>query len=514
MKNKKMDFTTINATYKLRKGTASIVVLLLLFCSVCTACKKKKHKGNEVIEIPDDKPVKVTEDAKAFPGAEGFGQNVTGGRGGKVIKVTNLNDSGTGSLRAAVEATGARIVVFDISGTIDLKSQLKIRNDNITIAGQTAPGDGITLKSYPMGINANNIIVRYMRFRMGDEAKIESDAFGGFEKKNIIVDHCSMSWSTDECVSLYNNDNLTLQWSIISESLRVSVHDKGSHGYGGVWGGKNASFHHNLMANHDSRNPRFGERAGSIYALTDLVDYRNNVLYNWAGNSAYGGEGMNINLVNNYYKPGPATQNKVIDRIFSIDKNTKPTDGAFDRWGKFYINGNVIEGRPNVTNDNWTYGVYNQFHSSYGTVSEADKIAMRMTEPHPINNNVKTQTAEAAYQKVLDFAGASLVRDAVDVRILGHVKNKTYTAHGSSGDQYSRFGIIDTQSDVGGWPVLNTLPALLDTDKDGMPDAWETAKKLDPKVANAAGYDLSTGYTNIEVYINSLVKDITANQLK
>ena len=479
--------------------------LLLLFTLGCKKANSSSpnQPGNPV---GPETPIPVQETALAFPGAEGFGRNVTGGRGGRVIKVTNLNDAGEGSLRAAVDATGARIIVFDISGTIELNSKLTIRNGDVTIVGQTAPGDGITIKKYPVVVGASNVIIRFLRFRMGDEAQEEADALGGYEAKNIIVDHCSMSWSVDECVSFYNNDNFTLQWCIIAESLRVSAHGKGAHGYGGVWGGKYASFHHNLMANHDSRNPRFGEREGSIYALTDLVDFRNNVIYNWGNNSAYGGEGMNINLVNNYYKPGPATQNKVIDKIYSIDKYTKSaTAGNYNKWGKYYIAGNVVEGRPNPTNDNWTYGVYNQFHSGYGTVSAEDKAAMKLSVPHPINNNVVTHIAADAYAKVLDFAGASFKRDTVDKRILKNVRNKTYTANGSSGEAYSRFGIIDRATDVGGWPLLQTLTAPLDTDKDGMPDAWEHAKKLDATKANANGRNLSTGYDNIEVYVNELV---------
>jgi len=495
----------------MRKSNLSILLLsVALSTAFCKKTSKNEKPGSET------KPTTINETALAFPGAEGFGKDVTGGRGGRVIKVTNLNDSGEGSLRAAVDASGARIIVFDVSGTIELQSRLSISNANVTIAGQTAPGGGITIKRHPVVVNAENVIIRFMRFRMGDEAQVEADAIGAFEKKNIIVDHCSMSWSVDECVSFYNNDNFTLQWCIISESLRVSAHDKGSHGYGGIWGGKYASFHHNLIAHHDSRNPRFGERANSIYALTDLVDYRNNVLYNWGGNSAYGGEGMNINIVNNYYKPGPATQSKVIDRIYSPDKNTKPEAEAalYNKWGKFYIAGNVIEGRTNVSNDNWTYGVYNQFHSNYGTISEADKAAMKLSQPHPINNNVKTHTAQEAYNKVVQYVGASYKRDAVDIRILDNVKNKTYTANGSSGDQYSRFGIIDRATDVGGWPTLQSLPAPTDTDKDGMPDSWETTKKLDPNKANANGRDLSTGYDNIEVYVNEIVKDLIAEQSK
>ena len=452
----------------------------------------------------------IDEPALAFPGAEGFGQKVTGGRGGVVLKVTNLNDAGPGSLRAAVEAKGRRIVIFETSGTIDLKSQLSIRDSCITIAGQTAPGDGIAIKGYPVVVSADNVIVRYLRLRMGSENGVEADGFGGFLHKDIIIDHCSVSWSTDECISFYNNDNFTLQWCIASESLRTSVHVKGSHGYGGIWGGKNASFHHNLVANHDSRNPRFGERANSIYALTDLVDMRNNVIYNWGGNSGYGGEGMNINIVNNYYKPGPATGSGVRNRIYSPDKNKVVGTDVYDIWGKFYIDGNYVDGSPAATNDNWAYGVFNQFHSSYGTVSEADKTAMRMTAPHPFNDNVTTHTAEEAYTRVLEYAGASLVRDAVDKRIVEHVKAGTFTAEGSNG---SKNGIIDNPEDVGGWPVLNAKPAPVDTDGDGMPDDWEIANGLDPKIANPNGKSLSLAYDNVEVYINSLVKDITTAQV-
>jgi hypothetical protein len=344
---------------------------------------------------------------------------------------------------------------------------------------------------------------------MGDDAKVEGDAFGGRFRKNIMVDHCSMSWSTDECVSFYANENFTLQWSIITESLRNSVHGKGGHGYGGVWGGKKASFHHNLMANHDSRNPRFGEEAGKAFALTDLVDYRNNVIYNWGNNSSYGGEAMNINIVNNYYKPGPATGKK--DRIFSIDKNKNVGTEVYDIWGKFFIDGNYVAGSTMSTTDNWKFGVLNQFHSSYGVVSAADKTAMKLNTPHAINANVTTQTALLAYESVLNYAGASLKRDVVDTRTILHTRNGTFYKAGTNG---STNGIIDTQTDVDGWPNLLQGTILLDSDTDGMPDSWEIAKKLDPKVANPADYDLSTGYTNIEVYINSLVESITINQLK
>lgn len=484
---------------KIHKLQFLYLPIFLLFFSV--SCGKGDNTGVETID--DDKPTPTEEEAIAFPGAEGFGRKVTGGRGGRVIKVTNLNDAGAGSLRAAVTASGARIIVFEVSGTIELQSQLNIRNPHITLAGQTAPGDGITLKNYPVVVSTENVIIRFMRFRMGDEKGVEADALGGFEQKDIIVDHCSMSWSTDECVSFYSNENFTLQWSIISESLRVSAHDKGAHGYGGIFGGIKASFHHNLIAHHDSRTPRFGERGNTDIAKRSLVDYRNNVIYNWGGNSAYGGEGMHINLVNNYYKPGPASRNST--RIYSIDKSKNSSEPMYDIWGKYYIAGNYVDGQSAVTENNWLNGVYNQFHSSYGVVPENDKIAMQLAAPHDIENNVTTHTAQEAYEKVLQYAGASLKRDAVDIRIINDVKNKSYTAHGSSGDQYSRFGIIDKPQDVGGWPELTSGTAPLDSDGDGMPDEWEIANKLDPKKANANGRDLSTAYDNIEVYINSLV---------
>lgn len=472
------------------------------------ACSKSESDSTEIAIAPVvEKPEKIQEDAYAFPGAQGFGQFTTGGRGGKVLFVTNLNDSGIGSLRAAVEASGSRIVIFKVSGNISLKSTLKIGNPNITIAGQSAPGDGICIKDYPVSVQTGNVIIRYVRFRMGDLAQQEADALGGRFNKNIIVDHCSMSWSSDECVSFYANENTTLQWSIISESLKTSVHVKGSHGYGGVWGGKNASFHHNLLAHHDSRNPRLGEEAGKAFALTDLVDLRNNVVYNWSGNSCYGGEAMNVNIVNCYYKPGPATSKT--DRIISIDKNKIVGTEVYDIWGKFYINGNVIEGNTNVSNNNWDYGVYNQFHSSYGTVTESDKKNMKLDVPLNIKGNVTTHTAPVAYERVLKYVGANFVRDAVDTRIIENVKNKTYSFEGSNGGTK---GMIDSQNDVGGWPDLKSTTPPVDSDNDGMPDAWEIEKKLNSNIANANGRDLSSAYDNVEVYLNSIVMDVNAGQ--
>ncbi len=484
-----------------------LLLFALLSCCLLVHCDTSNKITDGMEKHDPERPDPVEEAPLAFPGAEGFGRGATGGRGGRVLYVTNLNDSGEGSLRAAIQASGPRYILFKVSGTLTLKSRLDINNGDLTIAGQTAPGGGITLRDYPVTISADNVILRFLRFRMGDAAQQEGDALGGRFHQNIIIDHCSMSWSTDECVSLYANENTTVQWCLIAESLRNSVHGKGAHGYGGIWGGRNASFHHNLLAHHDSRNPRLGETAGDAFALTDLTDLRNNVIYNWAGNSTYGGEAMNVNIVNCYYKPGPATSRR--ERIIAIDKNKKPGTDVHDTWGKFYIAGNYVEGSARATADNWTYGVYNQFHHSYGTVPEADRAAMRRDEEHPISGNVRTHTAQEAYEKVLAYVGASLVRDAVDERVIDDVRNGTFRFAGSNG---SNKGIIDTQSDVGGWPELPTGEAPLDSSGDGMPDAWKTALGLDPMANEANGRDLSTAYDNVEVYINSLVAKLVAGQ--
>ena len=501
------------------------IIAIFIIVAICgfTNCKKTTKAPEEetppvVVPPPviDDKPIKVTETAFAFPGAEGAGKNTTGGRGGRVIKVTNLNDSGPGSLRAATDATGARIVVFEVSGNIKLRSRLQIRNGDITIAGQTAPGDGICLQDYETNITASNVIIRYLRFRLGDTnvATIESDALWGREIENIVLDHCSMSWSIDEVSSFYHTKNFTMQWCTITESMNNSGHAKGAHGYGGIWGGSPASFHHNLIAHHTNRNPRFdgglrysnGSGTGIGKYGRDRVDFRNNVIYNWSGNSVYGGENGEYNIVNNYYKFGPATPSNRRNRIMQVSKDNAtaaPNPSAYGLgYGAFYITGNYVFGNTTVTANNWIGGV--DFDSGI-TRAMAERTA-----PFDVLG-IPVHTAEQAFEKVLDYVGASLRRDAIDTRIVGEVRNGTATFSGS----VSRLqGIIDKQSDVGGWPTLLSLNPLMDTDGDGMPDTWEIERKLSPTVANANGKDLSTGYDNIEVYLNSIVKNITDNQYK
>ena len=452
-------------------------------------------------------PTQAQDNLPAFPGAGGFGKYTTGGRGGQVIFVTSLEDNlQEGTLRYAVNQTYPRIVIFKISGTIQLQSALKITNNDITIAGQTAPGDGITLRDYPVKIQADNVIIRYMRFRMGDEALQEDDALGGRYQKNIIIDHCSMSWSTDECASFYNNENFTLQWNILSESLRISVHEKGTHGYGGIWGGENASFHHNLLAHHDSRNPRFCGSRYSDRQEYELVDFRNNVIYNWGANTAYAAEGGSYNLVNNYYQAGLASSNK--SRIIQPYADNGGNNQPAGIYGTFYINGNITTASDQVTQDNWE-GVH--MHSTFSTYAPGVTQDDIKSDSEYETGEVITHSAEEAYLKVLDFAGASLAYDSVDTRIINETATGTVTF--TDGGNDSSNGLIDTQGAVGGWPLLKSTEAPVDTDEDGMPDDWENAQGLNPNDPADAQLTTVDGlYPNVEVYINSLVAEITEQQ--
>ena len=459
--------------------------------------------------------------ALAFPGAEGGGMYTTGGRGGRIIRVTNLNDSGEGSLRAAVEATGARIVVFDVAGIIELQSQLKIRNGNLTIAGQTAPGDGICIKNYATVIEADNVIIRFVRFRLGDEgpnAGDGEDAIWGRRHSDIILDHCSMSWSIDECASFYGNANFTMQWCILTESLRNSMHDKGNHGYGGIWGGENASFHHNMLANHDSRNPRFDHP--EIYENPSdpdrrgNVDYRNNAVYNWGSNSTYGGEGGHFNMVNNYYRQGPASR----DRRYFIDANGIYTTSSTDYgYPYLYLSGNYYYDYPDMTAQD---GVY--WHDD-GTNTPPDPerlLSAQLPLSGPAGQTVYTTTHSAAdaFARICEVGGASLVRDAVDERACSDAQSGTASV--TDGGNGSTGGIIDTPSAAGGWPEYsadtpNEANDKTDTDGDGMPDWFEEQFGLDVSAddAGAVTIDIHGRYTNIEMYLHYLVRNVVAAQV-
>ena len=464
----------------------------------------------------------------AFPGAEGFGRYTTGGRGGAVYRVTTLEDTGEeGSFRWACEQKGPRTIIFDVAGTIYLKSELRLRNGDVTIAGQSAPGQGICIADYPFQIGASNVIIRYMRFRCGNRHvdKHEGDGLGGMDLHDVIIDHCSVSWSVDECLSVYGSKNLTVQWCIAAQSMVNAGHSKGNHGYGGNWGGSGASYHHNLMIHHTSRTPRLGPRPST--QTDERMDMRNNVIYNWGGNGCYGGEGMNVNIVNNYYKPGPATEKRnatIQRRIAGIGIRTSEYTGhntanpnEWDKmwhvWGKFYVDGNVNSKYDDVTNDNWTYGMYNQITNGSGvdyTYTQETKDTMRIDKPIDFVA-VTTHSAEDAFQKVLDYAGCrrlSTTRDALDLILVEDAKNGTATYTGSNCDP----GFINSQDDCGGWPVLTAANAPADLDNDGISDQWEDFNGLDPSDptdGNKVGED---GYTNLERYLNSLVNTTTLSQ--
>lgn len=470
------------------------------------------------------------EKTPAFPGAEGFGRYVIGGRGGNVYHVTSLADDGSeGTLRWALGKSGVKTIVFDVSGTIHLKSSLDISIGNVTIAGQTAPGDGICVADYPVSIKANNVIVRYMRFRLGNNNVLINgadgwDGFGGFDQQDLMIDHCSVSWSIDECLSVLGNKNTTVQWCLVAQSLVNSGHSKGAHGYGGNWGGSGASFHHNLIAHHGSRTPRLGPRPTT--QLDERMDMRNNVIYNFGGNGCYGGEGMNVNIVNNYYKPGPGSPtDKKGYRIAGIGirtnkyVNTYPAYApALHLWGKYYVTGNYNSKYTQLNQDNWTYGIINQIDASGcdGTFTQETKDSIKLAEPIDYILTT-THSAADAYDRVLDFAGASLHRDSFDELMVSDTRNgkATYTGSGLSK------GFVNSQDDNkpadadaswSAWPTLASKEAPKDTDGDGMPDEWELANALDPtnpKDGKTIGAD---GYSNLENYLNSLVADITTAQ--
>ena len=497
----------------------------------------------------------MADDAPAFPGAEGHGRYVTGGRTGNIVHVTNLNDSGTGSFRAAVTGGSNRIIVFDVAGVIALKSNLTFK-DNITILGQTAPYPGITLRYYTVQPGANNII-RFIRFRRGQEKNVNdgADACWQRNKTGIIFDHCSFSWSIDEVASFYDNNNFTMQWCTIGESLVHAGHDKGPHGYGGIWGGKLASFHHNIILHVANRSPRFngarynwsGYTSNKLYSQyqwknalqAENVDFRNCVVYNT--NGCYGGPGGGqINMVGNYYKSGPG---HTIDRLTTVSLAASGNAGDdptfLDMTSRYYLDDNIIDGNSagwdkmrydsDVPSANGIYYTHDPNHY-YGADLTYTKVGGVESLPIPLDaaaptGEVTTHTAATAFNKVLSYAGASLYRDDVDERYMTETENGTCTYKGSAtsytqnGQTYSctpEWGRIDLVSDVNGYTEADfptgSREEGFDTDNDGIPDTWETANGLDPN--NAADAKLKTldtekgWYTNLEVYANSLVEDI------
>ena len=485
------------------------------------------------------------EEVPAFPGAEGHGRYVTGGRGGEVVHVTNLNDSGTGSLRDAVSKAN-RIVVFDVGGVIALKSDLTIK-DNITIAGQTAPYPGITLRYRTVRPGANNVI-RFIRIRRGQEKDVNdgADALWQRQKTGMMIDHCSFSWSIDEVASFYDNNNFTMQWCTLGESLNNAGHGKGAHGYGGIWGGKLASFHHNMIAHVNNRSPRFngarynweGFTNNKLYneynwqnaVQAENVDFRNCVIYN-CGNGCYGGPGGGyINIVNNFYKTGPAASTSRVTTVSIANSTSSSNDKKYwDMTSRYFIQGNQVNDTENkdwkdvtydtgvqtINNEKYTLDSLHYYGDTVTYVKNSkgiDCVKIKLSEP-TLTGEVTTHTAAQAFEKVLAYSGASLFIDEVDARYFQEAKDGTATYTGSVTKKKGR---IDLVSDVNGYTEENfgtgSHPEGFDTDGDGMPDEWETANGLNPSdVSDGSAYTLDTEkgwYTNLEVYMNSLVEDI------
>ena len=506
--------------------------------------------------------------APAFPGAEGHGRFTTGGRGGKVIHVTNLTDDASnpaeGSLRWALKQSGTKTIVFDVSGYIDLKADLSI-SKNTTIAGQTAPEGGITLRYYTLHLSGDNIIVRFIRSRRSQVKDVNdgADAIWERHRKNLLLDHCSFSWSIDEIASFYDNRDFTMQWCTLGEGLANPGHSKGAHSYGGIWGGKNASFHHNMIVHVQNRAPRFnGARYGwdgydkTKYSSTvdaERVDFRNCLMYNWGnGNGCYGGPGGGyINIVNNYYKAGPGTSNRTRVTQISVASSGNASSDHPELYGlssRYYIQGNYVTAASSPENYDWSGVKYDgglqtlngeryipdanhNFGENVEYVSISGKDCVKLKLDSPIDaGTVTTHSAETAYEKVRTYAGSSLYRDAVDARYMEEARTGTVTYHGDvayvkDGKTYSMSkteGIVDFINDPDGeanpktasYPELpmNVRPADCDTDGDGMPDAWERANGLDPNdSSDGVKYTLDTEkgwYTNLEVYLSSLVEKI------
>ena len=540
----------------MRKKSIFLWAMLIAICPIPFSACSSVDNPVAIID-PTPTPIPEPEDeyisetiAPAFPGAEGHGRYVTGGRGGEVRHVTNLNDKGEGSLRAAVNGNNKKIVVFDISGIIALESDLVI-GANTTIEGQTAPAPGITVRYRTVRPSDNNII-RFLRIRRGEEKDVNdgADAIWQRQKDGIVLDHCSFSWSIDEIASFYDNQHFTMQWCTLGEALANPGHSKGEHSYGGIWGGKGASFHHNFLCHMQNRVPRFcGARynwdkydtekyANSIQA--EIVDFRNCVMYNWGGgNGCYGGTGGgNINIVNNYYKAGPATNNKT--RVTQISVATSSNASGSDFMGycsRYYINGNYVTAAGNkAENYDWQGVIYDAGTSiidgehyipdtkhmygesiKYRKNSKDEDCVIIKLDNEVETGKVTTHSAQNAYQQVLAYAGASLYRDDVDARYMKEAADGTTTYTGSAektGDGKAiahRPGIIDFVKDQGEYTLeSNGRPDNFDTDSDGMPDAWETANGLDPLSNDAAEYTLDKHgfYTNVEVYCNSLVEEI------
>ncbi len=431
----------------------------------------------------------------AFPGAEGFGRYATGGRGGEVFWVTTLEDGDQkGTLRYAVSQKGPRTILFNVAGTIFLKKDLRITQDDVTIAGESAPGKGICIAGYPVKLNASNVILRYLRFRVGDRGEGEPDGLMGTGGRNIIIDHCSISWSVDESCSIYGNEDTTVQWCMITESLRTAGHSKGKHGYGPSG---EALGHRFLTTCWHITKAGYPAWARMLQPSSMSMWICGTMFFITGQGGCYGGEGMHVNIVNNFYKPGPATpDNQIAYRIVSIGvRTTEYVTGSDGKpnvwkpmehvWGRFYIAGNVVDRNDEVTRDNWTKGVYEQINIKGNDLTFTEQVKKDIRLSAPLEADiVTTHSAQEAYELVLAQAGCSRFRDEIDSRIVEEVRNGTATYSGSrSADAPDYPGLIDSQDDVkpkgagSAWPALSSGKAgsisLIDSDGDGIPDKWK-----------------------------------------
>lgn len=489
---------------KMKRSYQVFASSLLLFAFLCLGEGANAQNINNAVGQPESgqippHPTRLPEGAiPAFPGAWGGGMFTTGGRGGKVIAVTNLNDNGPGSFRAALETQGPRTVVFRVAGTLKVNGDLNINHPDITIAGQSAPGDGICIAG-TLNINTHNVIIRHLRVRRGVPTGGQGDDnIGGNPDHHIIIDHCSTSWGMDENISLYRHmrpsldgstqikdaaEHITVQWTISSEALNAR-----GHAFGGTWGGNPSTFHHNLFASNTARNPSIG--------MSGPFDFRNNVVFNWQHRSVDGGDETSmINLINNYFKPGPATNENMRAVFARIEQRSMYSPGSAwkegdwykkeaNRPGKWYVAGNIMHGNEELNKSNWAGMRGPETLARVNTPFVGWPVA-----PH--------HTAGAAYESVLAKAGATLPkRDAVDTRVTEMVR---------TGKPMTATGIIKDVAEVGGYPNLTYNPAQVpvDSDGDGMPDTWEIKHKFDPKNSKDGAMD-SDGdvYTNVEEYLN------------
>jgi pectate lyase len=421
----------------------------------------------------------------AFPGAEGFGRFARGGRGGDVYHVTNLNDDGPGSMRHGLRTARApRTIVFDLSGTIELKSPLVVDKSFITIAGQSAPGDGICLKDQTFRIRrASHVIVRYLRVRLGDENKPRPsgpDCINTDDVDHVIFDHITASWGIDGNHDLRRGGNFTLQWSIYAEALNESLHEDGSHAMLASFRDltSSISLHHNLFASSRERHPTLG---GSRNTKPEAIaDFRNNVIYNLSGATNFGN--CRINAISNYYRPGPNTPSSTFPLAAKSEN-----EGAL----KVFLDSNVFEGKPGYDRDNFTAIDFKKWSKGGYLATSLDRVRAA-TEFDVGDARPATQSATEAYELVLGNAGASRRRDAADLRLVEGVRDRTHR-------------MINSQKEVGGWPALKSEPAPTDSDNDGMPDDWEKSHGLNPDNSADGSSDRDGDcFTNFEEYLNGL----------